>query len=251
MIAMRIIYALWLRQVKKYARSRSRVVGAVGQPLLFLLALGYGLGSVYARAGRGDYIQFLVPGVIVQTILFASIFWGVNILFDKMFGFLKEMMVAPVPRLVVLLGSVLGGATTAFVQGLLVLIVSLAIGFHPYSWSLLLVALAVMGMLAVAITSLGAGLGSIIDNMPGFQAVNNFVIFPLYFLSSALYPLDTAPQALRVIASVNPLSYAVDALRGALINQTHFGFAADFTALGITVVALVAFGTYCFQRIEV
>lgn len=247
---MRIIYALWLRQLKKYARSRSRVIGAVGQPLLFLLALGYGLGSVFARAGKGDYLHFLVPGVIVQTILFASIFWGINILFDRMFGFLKEMLVAPVSRMTVLLGSVLGGATTAFLQGVLVLLVSMAIGFRPYSLPLTLVALVIMAMLAISITALGAALGSIIDNMPGFQAVNNFIIFPLYFLSSALYPLDTAPPVMRAIATFNPLSYAVDALRGALINQSHFGLATDFVALTITMVALLGFGTYCFQRIE-
>lgn len=248
---MKIIYALWLRQVKKYLRSRSRVIGAIGQPLLFLLALGYGLGSVFARAGRGDYLHFLVPGVIVQTILFASIFWGINVLFDRMFGFLKEMLVAPVSRLTVLLGSVLGGATTALLQGLLVLIVSMAIGFRPYSWPLTLVGLAIMAMLAIGITSLGAGIGSIVDNMPGFQAINNFLIFPLYFLSSALYPLDSAPPVLRTIAMFNPLSYAVDALRGALINQSHFGMPVDFLAMTITTVALVGFATYSFNRIEI
>jgi ABC-2 type transport system permease protein len=248
---MKIIYALWLRQVKKYIRSRSRVIGAIGQPLLFLLALGYGLGSVFARAGRGDYLHFLVPGVIVQTILFASIFWGINVLFDRMFGFLKEMLVAPVPRMAVLLGSVLGGATTALIQGVLVLIVSMAIGFRPYSWPLTLVGFAIMAMLAIGITSLGAGIGSIVDNMPGFQAINNFIIFPLYFLSSALYPLDSAPPVLRAIAMFNPLSYAVDALRGALINQSHFGLPVDFLALTITTVALVAFATYSFNRIQI
>lgn len=247
---MRVMYVLWLRQLKKYGRSKSRVVGAVGQPLLFLLALGYGLGSVFARAGKGDYIQFLVPGVIVQTILFASIFWGVNILFDRMLGFLKELLVAPVPRVTILLGSVLGGATTAFLQGVLVLLISLAIGFRPYSLPLTLVAFAIMAMLAIGITSLGAGLGSIIDNMPGFQAVNNFIIFPLYFLSSSLYPLDSAPPALKIIAMFNPLSYAVDALRGTLINQSHYGLATDFAALGITMIALIAFGTICFRRIQ-
>ena len=247
---MRILYALWLRQIKKYLRSRSRIIGAVGQPLLFLLALGYGLGSVFQRAGQGNYIEFLVPGIVVQTILFASIFWGINIIFDRLFGFLKETMVAPVGRLRILFGSVLGGATTGLFQGLLVILISLFLGFHPYNWALVPVALLIMAVLSIPITSLGAGLGSIIDNMPGFQAVNQFLIFPLYFLSGAMFPIQTAPHALRVIASLNPLSYVVDALRELLIHQTHFGLTKDLLVLAATTVVTLAFGTICFKRIE-
>jgi len=121
---MDVIYILWLRQMKRYVRSRSRVLGAIGQPILFLLALGYGLGSVYKRAGQGNFLQFLVPGIIVQTILFSGVFWGIQILFDKRFGFLKEMLVAPVSRLRVLLGNALGGATISFFQGIFVLLAS-------------------------------------------------------------------------------------------------------------------------------
>src|SRR6266478_227105 len=102
---MEVIYALWLRQMKRYFRSRSRVIGAIGQPVLFLLALGYGIGAVYKRAGEGNYLDFLVAGIIVQTLLFSGVFWGIQILFDKRFGFLKELLVAPVSRLKILLGS--------------------------------------------------------------------------------------------------------------------------------------------------
>lgn len=248
---MRQIYILWLRQLRKYFRSKSRIIGAIGQPLLFLLALGYGIGSIFKQAGQGNYIQFLVPGVVVQTILFASIFWGINIIFDRLWGFLKETMVAPVSRLKIFLGSVLGGATTSVLQGILVLLISLAMGFRPYSIPMLGVALIVICLFAIAITSLGAGLGSVMDNIPGFQAVNQFLIFPLYFLSSALYPLDHAPKALKVIGNINPISYAVDAMRATLINQSHFGLLKDFIVLGCVVVALVAFGVYRFRRIEV
>lgn len=247
---MRVIYQLWLRQMRKYFRSKSRIIGAVGQPLLFLLALGYGLGAVFQRAGQGNYIEFLVPGIITQTILFASVFWGVNIIFDRLWGFLKETMVAPVSRLRIFIGSVIGGATTSLLQGVLVLVVSLFLGFHPYSWPMVLLALLIMAILAVTITSLGAGMGSIIDNMPGFQSVNQFIIFPLYFLSSSIFPIDSAPQVLKVIASLNPLSYAVDALRFALIDQTHFGIALDLCVVIVTMVVLISFGTFFFRRIE-
>jgi ABC-2 type transport system permease protein len=247
---MRVIYILWLRQIKKYFRSRSRIIGAVGQPLLFLLALGYGIGSVFRQADHGSYIEFLVPGIVMQTILFASIFWGINILFDRLFGFLKETMVAPVSRWKILFGSVLGGATTGFLQGMLVVALSLFLGFHPYNWAMVPIALLIMVVLSIAVTALGAGLGSIIDNMPGFQAVNQFIIFPLYFLSGAIFPIGSAPKALRIIATANPLSYAIDALRSTLINQSHFGLAKDFAVLAVTVVVLLVFGTLCFRRIE-
>src|SRR6266576_533919 len=132
-----VIYILWLRQMKRYFRSRSRVLGAIGQPLLFLLALGYGIGSVYKKAGQGNYLEFLVPGIIVQTLLFSGVFWGIQILFDKRFGFLKEMLVAPVSRLRILLGNALGGATISLMQAILVFIVSFGLGFRPENWAML------------------------------------------------------------------------------------------------------------------
>src|SRR5882762_6897178 len=133
---MDVIYILWLRQMKRYFRSRSRVIGAIGQPILFLLALGYGIGAVYKRAGQGNYLEFLVPGIIIQTLLFSGVFWGIQILFDKRFGFLKEMLVAPVPRLQVLLGNALGGATISFIQAILVFIIAFILGFRIEDWLL-------------------------------------------------------------------------------------------------------------------
>src|SRR3954453_1165327 len=127
-----VLYILWLRQMKRYFRSRSRVFGAIGQPVLFLLALGYGLGSVYKKAGEGNYLEFLVPGIIVQTLLFSGVFWGIQILFDKRFGFLKEMLFAPVSRTRILLGNALGGATISLIQATLVFFISIGLGFRPY-----------------------------------------------------------------------------------------------------------------------
>src|ERR1700753_64165 len=147
---MRVMYILWLRQLKRYFRSKSRVIGAVGQPLLFLLALGYGLGSVYKRAGQGDYLHFLVPGIMAQTVLFAAMFYGAMIMFDKQFGFLKETLVAPVSRFKIMFGGALGGATTATLQGCLVLAISLLLGFRPEDWALVPVAIVILGLLAVA-----------------------------------------------------------------------------------------------------
>lgn len=247
---MSVIYILWLRQIKRYFRARSRVVSAVGQPLLLLLALGYGLGSVFKSAGHGNYIYFLVPGIMVQTILFSAVFFGINIIFDKQFGFLKETLVAPVSRVKVLLGGAFGGATTSLFQGFFLLVMALVIGFRPYNWWMTLVSLAVLILLAVSLASFSSGIGAIVNDFQGFQAINQFLIFPLFFLSGALYPLTSAPAALRVIAAFNPISYAVDALRESLLNQVHFGYTKDFIALGITTVILICFGLYEFNKIE-
>jgi len=247
---MAVMYILWLRQVRRYIRSRSRVVGAIGQPILFMVALGYGMGSLYERAGGGNFIEFLVPGVIGQAILFGAVFWGINIIWDKQFGFLKETLVAPVPRLKILLGSALGGATTTTFQGVLVLVISCFIGFHPYNWWLVPAALLVMIVFALSITCFSAGLASIVNDFQGFQAVNQFLIFPLFFLSGALFPLDYVPTFMKIIAAVNPVSYVVDALRGLLIGQTHFGLPLDVAVIAGTCIVLTAFGVYCFRRIE-
>jgi ABC-2 type transport system permease protein len=248
---MRAIYILWLRQIKRFFRAKSRILGAVGQPLLFLLALGYGLGSVYKRAGQGDYLQFLVPGIMAQTVLFSAMFYGAMIMFDKQFGFLKETLVAPVSRFKIMFGGALGGATTAVLQGVLVLVISIALGFRPEHWFSIIPTVAILSIFGVAIACFSSGIGSLVEDMQGFQAINQFLVFPLYFLSGALYPLTHVPDWLRVVAEFNPMSYAVDAMRATLIGQSHFGLARDMFVLVLTLVVLVAFGTYRFRNIEV
>jgi ABC-2 type transport system permease protein len=246
-----VIHILWLRQMKRYVRSRSRVLGAIGQPILFLVALGYGLGSVYKRAGQGNYIEFLVPGIIVQTLLFSGVFWGIQILFDKRFGFLKEMLVSPVSRTKILLGNSLGGATISLFQAVMIFIISVILGFHTYNWLLVLPAFLITVVLAVTLTSFGAGIASMVEDFQGFQGINNFIVFPLFFLSSALYPLTNAPNWLRILSELNPLSYTVDALRYFLINQTHFGIGKDLIVIAVALVLSVWFAVNRFDRIQV
>ena len=247
---MRVLYILWLRQIKRYFRSRSRVVGAVAQPLLFLLALGYGLGSVYKEAGQGNYLEFLVPGIMAQTVLFSAMFYGAMIIFDRQFGFLKETLVAPVSRLRIMLGGAIGGATTSVIQGTLVLIISFALGFRPHDWALLPVSILFMAVLAVAVTCFSSGIGSFVEDMQGFQAINQFLIFPLYFLSGALYPLNHVPAWLRIVAELNPISYTVDAMRWSLLSTTRFGIWHDILALALTLIASITFGALRFRRIQ-
>jgi ABC-2 type transport system permease protein len=247
---METIYILWLRQMKKYRRSGLRMVLSIIQPLVYFLALGYGFNSIFQQAGHGSYIQFIVPGVVAQTILFTSIFWGANIIFDKQFGFLKETLVAPVSRITVMMGGALGGATIGVIQGIVLLLIALAFGFHPYSWPGLLISIGFMIMLSLAMVSFSSGIGAVVNDMPSFMAATNFLVVPLFFLSGSMYPLDNIPGVMKVIAILNPLSYAVDAMRTTLINQSHFGLTTDFLVMTGTLILLICFSIYRFKRIE-
>ncbi|MGZ6004539.1 MAG: ABC transporter permease [Candidatus Saccharimonadales bacterium] len=247
---METIYHLWLRQIRRYVRSGSRIIGTLGQPILLLLALGYGIGAIYRKAGQGDYLQFLVPGIITQTVLLSGIFWGVIILMDKRFGFLSELLVAPVSRTTLLFGSALGGATVSILQGLLVFGISLIFGFRPYDWLLVFPALIILSIMCLALACFGAGIASSVDDFQGFQGINNLIVLPMFFLSSALYPLNSVPPLLKFISTINPVSYMVDALRFLLSNQTHFGLGKDLIVIAISLAASMAFAVSRFNRVQ-
>ncbi len=244
------IYILWLRELRRYFRSRAQIVGAVGQPLLYLLALGFGLGPVFQRAGNGNYIQFLSPGVVGMTVLFASTFSGIGLLWDRQFGFLKETLVSPVPRTTIMFGRTLGGATIAIFQGLLVLTVCVISGFRPTNWAALPVTFVFLVLIAITFCALGTAIGSRMENMQAFPLIMNFLMMPLFFLSGALFPLDGLPLPLRVITSLNPFSYGVDGLRGTLIGLSHFGLARDAGVLAVVATVFVLLGAYSFSKIE-
>jgi ABC-2 type transport system permease protein len=247
---MSAIYILWLREMKRYFRSPAQMVAALGQPLLYLLALGFGLGPVFARSGHGSYIQFLAPGVIGMTVLFAGAFSGIGLLWDRQFGFLKETLVAPVPRIQVMIGRTLGGATVAILQGLLVLIACLIAGFRPTSLAAIPVVLLVMALIAVLFCAFGTAIGSRLENMQAFPLIMNFLMMPLFFLSGALYPLDGLPTALKAVTNVNPLSYGVDGLRTTLIGMTHFGLPLDIMVLAAVAIVFLGLGAYSFSKIQ-
>ena len=247
---MSAIYILWLRQVKRYVRSKPRIIASLGQPLLFLIALGFGFGPIFQRAGQGNYIQFLAPGVIGMTILFTAVFSGIELIWDRQFGFLKETLVAPVPRILVMIGRTLGGATVAMIQGLIVVLICFAAGFRVTNFQALPIALVFMVLVSVMFTALGTAIASVLSDFQGFQLVMNFLVMPIFFLSGALFPLTNLPKVLEVIASVDPLSYGVDGLRYALIGVAHFGVALDLVVLSIIAAALMGMGSYLFSKIQ-
>jgi ABC-2 type transport system permease protein len=245
------IYILWLRELRRYVRSRAQIVASLGQPLMYLIALGFGLGPVFQKAGEGSYLQFVVPGVISMTVLFSSVFSGMGLLWDRQFGFLKETLVAPVPRIQIMLGRTLGAATVAVIQGSLVMVVCFLAGFRVSSVASLPLAFLFMALIACTFSALGTAIGSALENMQGFQLIMNFLVMPIFFLSGALYPLKNLPTAFAFVVSLDPLAYGVDSLRGALIGVSHFGPAIDAVVLiGVTVV-LLGIGSWLFSRIQV
>ncbi len=247
---MSAIYILWLRELKRYVRSRAQIAASLGQPLLYLLALGFGLGPVFQKAGQGSYFQFVAPGVVSMTILFSSVFSGIAMLWDRQFGFLKETLVAPVPRIQIMIGRTVGGATVAVIQGLLVFVVAIIAGFRPHHWVSFFPALLFMMLIAIVFAALGTAFGSIVQDMQGFQLIMNFMVLPIFFLSGALFPLENLPKALVIITRIDPLTYGVDAMRGALISNIQFGFSVDTIVLCLIGTAFLTAGAYLFSRIQ-
>jgi ABC-2 type transport system permease protein len=248
---MSAIYILWWRELKKYSRSRTQIVASLGQPLLYLLALGFGFGPVFQRAGGGSYLQFVAPGVIGMTVLFTSIFSGISLLWDRQFGFLKETLVAPVPRIHVMIGRTLGGATVAMLQGTLMAIACLIAGFRPTSVITVPLGMLFMLLIAIVFVALGVSIGSSLQDMQGFQLIMSFLVMPIFFLSGALFPLDHLPKMLTMLTSLDPLSYGVDGLRGALTGATQFGMMRDLLVLTVVAFTTLCLGAWRFSEIEV
>ncbi len=247
---MGVVYILWLRELKRYSRSRAQIIASLGQPLLYLVVLGFGLGPVFQQAGRGSYLQFVAPGVIGMGILFTSIFSGIGLLWDRQFGFLKETLVAPVPRLQIMAGRTLGGASIALIQGTLVLTVCLIAGFRPQHLSSLPLALVFMALIAIVFGALGTVIGSTLRDMQGFQLIMNFLVMPIFFLSGALFPLSNLPAVLAVATRLDPLSYGIDGLRTAFIDLSQFGVVTDLAVLGVVASCFLLLGADSFSKIQ-
>jgi len=247
---MKAIYILWLRELKRYSRSRSQVIASLGQPMLYLLVLGFGLGPVFKRAGNGDYLQFVAPGVIGMSVLFSSIFSGLGLLWDRQFGFLKETLVAPVSRLQIMIGRTAGGATVACIQGLLVTVICLLAGFRPANLATVPLAIGFMVLIALMFAALGMAIGSGLQDMQGFQLIMNFLVMPIFFLSGALFPLTGLPVILSYVTKADPLSYGIDGMRSVLLAHSAFGGRIDFLVLVLLCAVLMIFGAWRFSKIE-
>jgi ABC-2 type transport system permease protein len=246
------IYVLWLREMKRYVRAKSRIIGSLLQPLFFLVFLGLGFNRMAVPGMKAgvDYIQFLVPGILGMTLLFSSSMQGLSVLWDREFGFLKEIMVAPVSRTSIVLGRIAGGTTTTMMQGLLVLGITFVLGFRVNGILNFLWALVFMVLIAFTFIGLGLIFASRMKDMQGFGLIVNFIIFPLFFLSGALYPLDNLPLAVRVLSYADPLTYGIDGLRGTMIGVNARPIALDFAILCGFALVMLVLGTYFFEKSE-
>ncbi len=248
------IYSIWLREMLRFIRLRSRLLGSIASPFFFLAFLGMGFGSSTSMPGIPEgvnYVSFLSPGIIGMTLLFSSTFAGLSVLWDREFGFLKEIMVAPVSRIAIVLGRTAGGVTTAIIQALIILICSVFLGMAVPTLSGLLLCLLFMVLIAATFIGMGLAFSSKMEDMSGFSLIMNFLIFPLFFLSGALFPLDRFPTAIRVLAYLNPLTYGVDGLRYSLIGAGAFSVALDLAILAACCAAMLFLGAYLFETSEV
>jgi len=221
-------------------------------PVFFLLVLGFGLNSVVSLPGMGHgYIGFIIPGIISMSVLFTSVFSGIQIIWDKQFGFLKETLVAPVSRLEIMLGQTFGGATTSLIQGLIILVLSLFIGLNITSVSGFLVAFVFMLLIGLSFTAFGIAIASRMEDMHGFQLIMNFVIFPIFGLSGALFPINSLPSWLKSLTMLDPLTYGVEGIRYGLLGTSQIDPFNSFVVLTGFTVFMVVFGAYLFRKINV
>lgn len=243
------LYALWFREFRVFLRERSRLIASIFTPVLWLFVIGSGIGSSVHLSTGTDYQKFIFPGIISMSIIFSSVFFGSYIIWDRKFDFLKSVMVAPVSRITIFVGKSLGGMTTSLVEVAILLIIGGFIGIHFSSLSLVQT-IAIALLLSFCLTSLGLAMGSYIDSLEGFQLIVSFVVFPLFFLSGALFPLNNLPGWLSILTKIDPATYAVDALRNAMLGIASYSFLIDIVVLIAFAIGFGVFGGYSFGRMK-
>ncbi len=247
------LYALWYREFKVYLREKSRIVSSIINPLMWLVVFGSGIGASISLGAIHveNYQQFIYPGILTMAILFSSIFFGVYIVWDKKIDFLKEVLISPLSRSTIFFGKVLGGATDGLIQSFILIILGVAffgINFTALSFILTII---LVFLLTVGVVSIGLAIGAYMTSPEGFGLISSFVIFPLFFLSGALFPVSNLPAWMSVIVEANPLTYGVDALRGVIIGVSTFGLGYDLLILIVFDIVMILIGTYSFNQMKV
>jgi ABC-2 type transport system permease protein len=221
-------YVIWLRDLKRFWRDKPRRLGLFVQPLIYLFLLGTGLQSAFRVFGSSttNYIAFIYPGILGMTLLFTSVFSAISIVWDRQFGFLKEVLVAPTPRASVALGKVCGGGSTAFLQGVVLLVFAFlpnVLGFSLSTLGKVIELLPIIMLVSLSMTSLGVVVAARLHSFEGFPIIMNFILLPMFFLSGAMFPLQGLPGWMEFLTKINPLTYAVDALRGVALRGIDLG----------------------------
>ena len=241
------IYAVWLREAKIYIREKERLVSAVISPLLWIFGFGGGLGSSVQSMSGYPYQTFIYPGIMVMTVLFTSLFYGVYIIWDRKLDFLKEVLVAPVSRASVFAGKVLGGATDAMIQVVFLLIIGLFISV-PLTPIVIINAFLMLLLISIAMVSIGLVIGANLKSPEGFTLVINFVMWPMFFFSGALFPVSNLSGWLSVLTFINPLTYGVDAVRGIILGPHQFPIFLDVAVMLLFSLIAMGIGVLSFRR---
>ena len=249
-------YTLWLREIKRFLRDRTRLVTSFVQPLLWLVIFAAAFAARFTLPSNLNYQQVLLPGIIGQTLLFTAMFMGINVIWDKEFGFMKEVLVSPVSRFTIFIGKMVGDSTDALLQGIIVFAIGLALGI-PINPITFLYALPIMLLITFGLVSIGLVIASFMGNLEGFGAIQTFVNLPLFFLSGALFLLkgSSLPTWLTDIAAWNPLTYGVDALRHVTLGAAWVPLQIQSLGVDLGVVALfdgimIVVGTWAFTRMK-
>jgi ABC-2 type transport system permease protein len=248
------VYTLWLREMKRFVRARSRIIGNIAMPFFFLAFLGVGINSMFVlqEAFSGmSYLDFLLPGIIAMTLLFSSMFTGVSVLWDREFGFLKEILVAPVSRVSIVLGKVLAGMTTGIINAFIILGIGILLGVRIASPLGVLASVVFILLISMSFVSLGIAFASRMRDMQGFQLIMNFLIMPIWILSGAFFPLEGAPGWLFAISRIDPLTYGVEGLRASLVGVSQLPWFFSMGVLLAFSAAMILLASWLFRRTEV
>ncbi len=249
------ILAIWYREFKVFQREKSRVVASIVNPILWLLIFGGGLGATVSIAGI-NYQTFIFPGVLVQAVLFSSVFFGVYIVWDRKIDFLKEVLVAPMSRTSIFIGKIIGGATDSVIQSLILLLLGILLadlgiipGLHITAYSFLM-SLLILFITTTSMVSIGLIIGSRMESPEGFQLITSFLLFPIFFLSGSLFPINKLPSWLAPFTFIDPLTYSVDALRNVILGASQFSLLFDLFIISIFTVLVIVIGTFAFEKMK-
>ncbi|ADG82793.1 ABC transporter permease [Thermincola potens] len=245
--ALRAIYVIWQREIIKFWREKARIVTSLVQPAVWLFIMGKGIGSTFRGPMNVDYVQFMFPGVIAMTVLFSASFSAISIVWDREFGFLKEVLVAPVPRTAVVIGKALAGSTTATLQGVMVLLFAPLIGVNLQA-PVIIKTILLLLFISFTVTSGGIVIAAKMQSFHSFQLVMNFLIMPMFFLSGAMFPIHNLPLWMKLMARIDPMAYGVDALKGVLIGANEMGIGQDIVVLAVFCMLAICIAVFLFNK---
>jgi ABC-2 type transport system permease protein len=251
LIEVRVVYVIVMRELIKFLREKGRLVSTMARPLIWLFFVGMGMSRLVPQDVTGtDYMRFLFPGIIGMTILFSAIFSSISIIWDKEFGFLKEILVAPVSRFSIVLGKAISGTLLSTIQALIIMLISPLIGIYPSAGEIIASLFMIM-LLSFSISTLGIVIASFYESLESFSMIMNFIVMPMFFLSGAMYPVQKLPLILRYASSLNPLTYGIDGLKHVLLSKginLDFPFYIDIGVLALSSMVFLFLSTLVFEK---